>query len=108
MKSAKKVLFIRSQEPDSYPDKGKRILGDYATKYEKSEKQYLQEFSKFIKNNYNFEFKILFMSEEGEFVEEGDNIVGISSPGCKYTGTNVIGQSRKHFDSHKEFLEKNL
>jgi hypothetical protein len=65
----KEIVFIRMEEPSSYPDLGERIIQDeHVEKYSLAERYYVEQFAEMIKKKYpNLKFTILFMNSEGYF-----------------------------------------
>ena len=104
------ILFIRSEEHNSYSDWGNRIaIPEYEGKYEKDEYHYLIEFSKFIKNKYPFlSFKILFFSNKGQFFDKEHCIVGIDMPECNYRDKNIGKEMNNIIKDNEEFLNIHL
>lgn len=104
------VLFIRTQEPSSYKDLGRRIeKEEYKEKYEHDEKHYLDSFSQHLKLTYpSLNFKILYLSDMGNFVDEQNNIVGIPRCECDYRMFGIGNEMKKLIDGHSEFLNSNL
>ena len=106
----KSVLLIRSEEPSSYPDKGERILTNQEKlRYSKRELTHLQEISSLLKSKYpKLNFKILFLSSEGEFVDNTNRIVGIPNvPPC-YPDPRCGKKIALHFAKYNDFLQENL
>lgn len=108
--SKEPVLFVRYEETHEYKDWGKRIEDErYVEKHVHEEYHYLKLFSGEIKKRYpNLQFKILFMSKNGEFVDDEHNIVGIDKPECDYREMKI---GRKMYDGvmkHSGFLKENL
>lgn len=77
-----KTLFIRQQEPATNTRYGKRIeRPEYVAKYAISEKTHLINFSKAVKAlNPGLDFKIMYISDEGNFTDDANNIIGVTNP----------------------------
>jgi Putative papain-like cysteine peptidase (DUF1796) len=104
------ILFIRSEEHDSYNDWGNRIcIPEYEEKYKKDEYFHLIEFSKYIKTKYpSLPFKILFLNSKGQFLDEENNIIGIDAPKCNYRDKNIGKEIKGIIRDNEEFLNSNL
>lgn len=108
LNSDKKVLFIRSQEPESHPRLGKRIIfPEYQKEYSFDEYYYLKMFVNLLKQKYpNLKFKILYLNEKGLFVD--DNIIGIPIGLNDWNNVLVGKLMKEHLEKYKLFLDQNL
>lgn len=98
--SDSKVLFIRCQEPMSYPDWGERDINEYKSEYAVDELSSLKTLSDLLKVKYSsLEFKILYMSDAGFFADTDNNIVGIPSVPCDYRDKKVYKKMKDHLKS---------
>lgn len=104
------VLFIRTQEPMSYKDWGERIINaEYKEKYEKSEKYYLDKLCEHIKTTYpSLSFKVLYLSDDGQFVDNDNGIIGIPKCKCDYRDMVIGKKMKKLIEDNKVFIENNL
>jgi hypothetical protein len=90
--SQQKVLFIRSEEQETYKDRGKRIsFPEYEQRYQQDEVVYLRQFSSFLTEKYpKLSFQILFMnSKGGEAMDRESKIIAIAAPDCDYRDHKV-------------------
>lgn len=105
-----KVLFIRQSETHTYSDKGTRISDElYAERYEKTETFWMESLSVILKNKYpNLKFKILLMSDDGNFWDDDNNLVGIQKADCDYRNLSIGPTMAKNIKAKKDFLEDHL
>lgn len=110
LKGDEKVLFIRSQELNSYPGSGDRLeREEYAEKYAKSELEYLRLLCSHIRSKYpQLSFKVLFLSDEGEFVDQNNLIVGIPKCDGTYKDRDIGKKMAKHLHHHSDFINSHL
>jgi hypothetical protein len=104
------LLFIRSEEPAAYPDLGNRIpLPQYTDEYQNDELYYLRQFSETVKQiNPNLKFKILFLSSNGQMIDEEHNIVGIPLPNCDYRDPFISKRMLEAISAYDDFLNQHL
>jgi len=100
------ILFIRSEEHDTYSDWGNRIsIPEYEEKYKNDEHYYLKEFSKLLKIQYpSLNFKILFLNNKGKFLDAEHNIIGIESPISNYRDKCIGKEIKGIIKDNQEFL----
>lgn len=98
--NSREIVFIRVEEPHSYEGMGERIPVN-EDKYAKSERQYVNEFSELLKSKYpGLKFRIVFMSNEGHFVEEG--ILGLPSPQVDFRDIRMSKHMLEYYNQMKE------
>lgn len=103
------VLFIRTEERASYPDRGRRLIFDeYVEKYSKPESYYLQVFDGVIKNLYPaLKYKILYFNDAG-VQEIGENIVTLPASKKDYRSFEVGAELSSIIKEHSQYLENKM
>lgn len=110
VKGKNSVLFVRFEEPTSYPDLGQRILTEeQKTKYQTQELDYLKQLSDHLMaNNPDLVFKILFINFESNFTDPDHKIVGIKSDLIDFRDKHVSRKMVQLIESQEEFLVQHL
>jgi hypothetical protein len=103
----KKILFIRLEEIM----KDRIIYDEYKSYFEKSELDYIIDYSKMIQINYpNLDFKIIYISKihDNKYIIE-NNLIILNSKNVTIDNINNCTKGLKDlFRINKEFLDSNL
>jgi Putative papain-like cysteine peptidase (DUF1796) len=105
-----KILFIRDQEPTEYADLGNRkSYPEYEQKYQQTEIDYLRTLCIHLETTYpNLDFKILYLNENGSFVDPNNRIIGIPKCDVDYRDQFVGQKLAKHMKVYSDYLNTNL
>jgi len=98
------VLLVRCEEATCYPDWGERLEAV-------DEKKHVEAFSDMLKAKYpTLQFKILYMSQEGFFLEELRGIVGIPRPASCYRNARIMRTMDAHMAQSdiRAYLQEHL
>lgn len=111
----RKIVFIRSEEPASYPDLGNRMSfpdcqDEYSQdEYSQDEYAHLKRFSTTLKAKYpECKFEILFLSDKGCFADNENNIIGIDGCDVDYRDPFISSKMVTFINKHKDFILKNM
>ena len=103
----KKILFIRLEETMN----NRIIYDEYKSYFEKSELDYILDYSKMIKKNYpNLDFKIIYISKihDNKYMIE-NNLIILNSKNVTIDNWNNCTNGLKDlFEKNKEFLDSIL
>lgn len=101
LNSDKPVIFMRLEEPVK-----NRIKYDmYDEKFSKSEYEYLIEFSNWIKENKNIEFKIIYINNSNTNYDAEHNILSIRDNTNMYNWNNVNKRINDLMNKNKALIE---